>query len=122
MIHASAAMRIGKPRGRIAMFSKNWPYGRSVRSTKKAMVVPRRNERKATRKAKRIEFKKSRGTVWGMVMLNASDQLVRVKWPIGETGESDQKLPKVKVAIGTTTINRSTAKRIKVAQIGRAHV
>ncbi len=79
------------------------------------MTTPRVTEKIATVKANRKEFRKSIGTVAGMVMVKARVQFDKVHWPCAETGESDQKLPRTRAEIGTKTMNARMAMRSKEA-------
>jgi hypothetical protein len=68
------------------------------------MMTPRPTEMVATEREKRSELKTRVGNVAGMLMPRALPQFARVKWPLGATGESDQKLPKTRAEMGRKII------------------
>jgi hypothetical protein len=76
------------------------------------MTTPIVTEMDATKKAKRSELRKRVGNVAGMLIWRALTQLASVKWPLGATGESDQKLPKTRAQIGKKIIRPRITRRI----------
>ncbi len=76
------------------------------------MITPRVTEIVATKKAKRREFRKRPGNVAGILILRALTQLARVRCPVGETGESDQKLPNMRAQTGRKTVKPIITMRV----------